>query len=75
VASLPDGAFVLLADGPHVVVDGSVRRWSPGGYDAERSAPRTAALITPRLLLPVLAEGWRPLVPFLHPSARATMTA
>jgi hypothetical protein len=30
-------------------------------------------LITPELLVPVLAGGWEPLVPFLHPSARATM--
>jgi hypothetical protein len=30
-------------------------------------------LVTPQLLVPVLAEGWAPLVPFLHPSAHATM--
>lgn len=73
VASLPDGAFVLLEDEPHLVVDGAVRRWTPRGYGAARSAPKTAALITPQLLVPVLAEGWSPLVPFLHPTARATM--
>jgi hypothetical protein len=73
VASLPDGAFVLLDGEPHLVVGGVARRWSPGGYDAARTAPDTAALITPQLLLPVLAAGWEPLVPFLHPSARATM--
>ena len=73
VASLPDGAFVMLDDEPYVVVDGAVRRWSSGGYDAARAAPKTAALITPQLLVPVLAEGWSPLVPFLHPSARETM--
>jgi hypothetical protein len=73
VASLPGGAFVMLDDEPHLVIDGTLRRWSPGGYGAERSAPRTAALITPQLLVPVLAAGWAPLVPFLHPTARATM--
>ena len=73
VASLPDGAFVMLDDEPHVVVEGAARRWSPGGYGPARRAPKTAALITPRALVPVLAEGWEPLVPFLHPSARATM--
>ena len=73
VPSLPDGAFVLLDDEPHLVVDGAVRRWSPGGYGPPLAAPRTAALITPQLLVPVLAEGWHPVVPFLHDSARATM--
>jgi hypothetical protein len=75
VSSLPDGAFVLVEDEPHLVVDGAVRRWSPGGYGEAFPAPETAALITPPLLVPVLAEGWEPLVPFLHPSARATMPA
>jgi hypothetical protein len=75
VASLPDGAFVMLDEEPHLVVAGAVRRWSPGGYGPARPVPAKAALITPQLLVPVLREGWRPLVPFLHPSAHATMTA
>ena len=74
VASLPDGAFVLLDDEPHLVFDGAVRRWSAGGYDAPIQMPRTAPLVTPRVLLAVLRAGWAPLVPFLHPSARETMT-
>src|SRR4029079_17770077 len=57
-ASLPDGAFVMLDDQPHLVVGGSVRRWSPGGYGPSRPAPKSAALVTPQLLVPVLAEGW-----------------
>ncbi|HEY2778674.1 MAG TPA: hypothetical protein VGI77_12325 [Gaiellaceae bacterium] len=73
VASLPDGAFVMLDNEPNLVVDGALRRWSPGGYGPARSAPKSAALITPELLVPVLAEGWEPLVPFLHPTAHATM--
>jgi len=75
VASLPDGAFVLLDDEPHLVLDGAVRRWSPGGYGPARGAPKSAALVTPQLLVPVLAAGWSPLVPFLHPSAHATMAS
>jgi len=75
IASLPDGAFVMLEDEPHLVVDGAVRRWSPGGYGPALPAPKTAALVTPQLLVPVLREEWEPLVPFLHPSAHATMTA
>lgn len=69
VASLPDGAFVLLDDEPHLAVDGAVRRWSAGGYGPARPAPTSAELITPQVLVPVLREGWHPLVPFLHPSA------
>jgi hypothetical protein len=74
VASLPDGAFVMLEDAPHLVVDGVVRRWSTGGYGPALPVPKSAALITPQLLVPLLRGGWKPLVPFLHPSARATMT-
>jgi hypothetical protein len=74
-ASLPDGAFVMLEDEPHLVVDGAARRWSPGGYGPAVAAPKTAGLITPPLLVSVLDEGWEPLVPFLHPSARETMPA
>jgi hypothetical protein len=65
----------MLDDEPHLVLGGAVRRWSPGGYGAARGAPKTAPLITPQLLVPVLAAGWSPLVPFLHPSARETMHA
>jgi hypothetical protein len=74
-ASLPDGAFVMFDGAPHLVVDGALRRWSPAGYGPARAAPKTAALITPKLIVPVLAAGWEPLVPFLHPTARATMRA
>jgi hypothetical protein len=74
-ASLPDGAFVMFDGAPHLVVDGALRRWSPAGYGPARAAPKNAALITPKLIVPVLAAGWEPLVPFLHPTARATMRA
>ena len=51
----------------------SCSRWSPGGY--VRAAPRPAGveavLITPPSLVAVLAAGWRPSVPLLHPSARS----
>jgi len=74
VATLPDGTFVLHDEEPHLVIEGAVRRWSPGGYGPKATAPSTARLITPAALVPVLAEGWDPLVPFLHPSAHETMT-
>jgi hypothetical protein len=68
--SLPDGAFVLSGGEPHLVLGGSLRRWSPGGYGPPEPAPGSAALVTPPTLVRVLRTGWEPLVPFLHPSVR-----
>jgi hypothetical protein len=72
IAELPDGAFVLCAGAPHLVLGTELLRWTPSGY-AER-APRPAGgraeLITPPSLVAVLRAGWRPAVPLLHPSAR-----
>ena len=67
---LPDGAFVLQADAPHLVLGNELLRWTPAGY-AERG-PRPsgrAALLTPPSLVTVLRAGWSPLVPLLHPTA------
>ena len=67
---LPDGAFVLEADEPWLVLGDELRRWTPSGY-AERR-PRTggdAVLITPPSLVEVLRSGWQGSVPLLHPSA------
>jgi hypothetical protein len=64
---LPDGAFVLLADEPWLVLRNALRRWSPGGYTERRarSAGR-ALLITPPTTLAVLEAGWEGSVPLLH---------
>jgi hypothetical protein len=68
--SLPDGAFVLEGEAPHVVLDGRLRRWSPAGYGPVTSpSARELELVTPPTLVRVLEAGWSPLVPFLHPSA------
>ena len=68
---LPDGAFVLLAGEPWVVLGDRVGRWSPGGYAEWRGRTRaTVDLLTPPSLVALLAGGWRPdAVPFLHPSS------
>jgi hypothetical protein len=68
VASLPDGAFVLMDDEPWVVLGGELRRWSPAGYKERRAAAGRAPLVTPATSLHVLESGWRGSVPFLHPS-------
>ena len=70
--ALPDGAFILHDGRPHLVWGARLLAWSPGGYEAGPRRPRgTAALITPPSLLALLAAGWDPLVPLLHPSAAA----
>ena len=67
---LPDGAFVLRAGEPWVVVGTGLFRWTPAGYvdRAPRSASGSTRVITPPSLVAVLRSGWQPLVPLLHPS-------
>jgi hypothetical protein len=65
VAGLPDGAFVLHEDAPHIVLDGTIRPWSFGGYGAPAVPPPEAELITPHTLVEVLRAGWNPVVPFV----------
>jgi hypothetical protein len=68
---LPDGAFVLQAGRPYLVLGQTLLSWTPAGYGAPepRPAQRRAQLITPPSLMSVLHAGWQPLVPFVHPSA------
>jgi hypothetical protein len=69
---LPDGAFVLKAGLPHVVLGEELLRWTPAGYaeGTRRPTGAEASLVTPPSLVGVLQAGWEPLVPLLHPSAR-----
>jgi len=69
---LPDGAFVLEDGEPWLVVGPELLRWTPAGYSERRARPTGSrvVLITPPSLVAVLAAGWQPLVPLLHPSAR-----
>jgi hypothetical protein len=68
---LPDGAFVLRDGGPWIILGDQLLRWTPAGYVAPtpRPAHEQARVITPPSLVAVLAAGWEPLVPLLHPSA------
>ena len=68
---LPDGAFVLRAGEPFLVSGAQLLRWTPSGYEdrSPRPAHELATVITPPSLVAVLRAGWRPLVPFLHPTA------
>jgi hypothetical protein len=71
LGELPDGAFVLDAGSPWLVLEGQLLRWTPGGYaeraDARRG--RRVRAITPVSIVAVLREPWEPVVPFLHPTA------
>jgi len=70
VATLPDGAFVLMGDKPWLVLGGDILRWTPGGYTNRfPAAGRAAQLLTPLSVLPALESGRNGVVPFLHPSA------
>jgi hypothetical protein len=68
VASLPNGAFVLVDDEPWLVLGGELLRWTPAGYSERRPAIGRARLVTPTTSVSVLESGWRGSVPFLHPS-------
>jgi hypothetical protein len=68
LSHLPDGVMVDLDGAAHLVLDGRLLRWTPGGYIAA-AAPAAASLvavITPRATVAVLAAGYRPV---LHETA------
>jgi hypothetical protein len=68
LAGLPPGTMVDIGGHPWLVHDGRLLAWTPGGY-AERpaSAPHgPVTVITPQVIVAVLAAGYRPV---LHPSA------
>jgi hypothetical protein len=70
LADLPDGAFVLVDDEPWLVLGAGLLRWTPAGYTDRVARPNgAAAVITPPSLVSVLARGWDPVVPLLHPSS------
>jgi hypothetical protein len=67
---LPDGAFVLEGGTPRLVLRHELLTWTPAGYTDRAPRPEgAAAVITPPSLLTILAAGWEPLVPLVHPSA------
>jgi hypothetical protein len=67
---LPDGTFVLEDGEPWLVLGRDLLQWTPGGYTQRRPRPAgEALLITPPTTVDVLRAGWKPVVPFLHPSA------
>ena len=71
IDELPDGAFVMWDDAPHLVLGKELLGWTPAGYAGRRPRPvrQPVVLITPPSLVAVLRAGRHSLVPLLHPSA------
>jgi hypothetical protein len=59
-ADLPDGAFVLDAGAPRLVLGEELVAWDPSGYGERRRRPRrgTTTAITPPATLAVLLAGY-----------------
>jgi hypothetical protein len=56
---LPDGTFVALDGGSWLLRDGSLWRWTPGGYRESRLAPPgPLAVLTPPSTLGALRSGY-----------------
>jgi hypothetical protein len=69
IAGLPDGAFVMQEEKPHLVLGEALLEWSPQGYQSSRPRPSSGPidLITPPSAVEVIAAGYAPVV---HHSAR-----
>lgn len=67
LAALPDGAFVLWQDSPHLVRGSHLCPFEPHGYGAPLPRPLgDVTVLTPEPTIAVLAAGYRPR---LHPTA------
>ena len=65
--SLPEGAFLLWQDRPHLVTARGIHPYSPEGYGAPLTRPEgTVTVLTPEPTIAVLRHGFRP---ELHQSA------
>ena len=69
---LPDGAMIIEQGEPWLVCGNKLGRWTAGGYSDRVARPRNrdVEVLTPPSLLYILASGWSPVVPLLHPSAQ-----
>lgn len=63
VETLPDGAFLLWQDRPHLVQGDRLLPYTPQGYAAPVPRPRgIATILTPEPLIRVMRQGWHPLL-------------
>lgn len=63
-SSLSVGVFVLVDEGPALVLEDRLVPWSAAGYDrpVERPTRGDASLLTPRATVEVLRHGYDPLI-------------
>lgn len=70
LAELPRGSMIVLDDSPqpYIVLEHSLRAWSPAGYGPALPRPATISVgvLTPRSIVRTLALGYPAI---LHPSA------
>jgi hypothetical protein len=67
---LPDGAFVLDAGTPRLVLGPRLWAWAPDGYSFPVERRRGSVIVvTPPSLVALLRDGWRSELPLIHPSA------
>ena len=70
VASLPDGAFLLLESGAALLWNGALHPFTPEGYQAPRARPTgRVTCLTPSPTLTALREGYRPRVALPYPDS------
>jgi len=68
IDSLPDGAYVVLDNQPHLVLGDAILSWTPDRYARRVQRPRggQVSVLTPPSIVSVLRAGYRSGV---HPSA------
>jgi hypothetical protein len=73
LTALPDGAYLDIGGTAWLVWEGTLRRWSAGGYVEVRPRPRSGlvAVLTPPTTVAVIRAGYRPQVHFSARPARA----
>ncbi len=71
----PVGAFVLHDGAPFLVLEETLLRWTPAGYESPMArSRRRVTVLTPPSLVEVLRAGWQGVVPLVHPSAAGRAT-
>jgi hypothetical protein len=71
LADLPEGSMIAEDGRAWLVLSGELLAWSPFGYDAERTLPRSSRVqvLTPPSMIDVLRAGYES---GIHPTASST---